>query len=119
MIGISQDDIERKETFFAVPGTLYSEPGVASETHPTGGSIGVWIYTRRGQIASIQDIIYYEFNTNKTHFNGLAHWNHERRLIRVDGKMEVQKNVENHIIADSESIEISFGEQTKMVRRQL
>ena len=56
IVGVKQEDVEKIETFFDVAGTLYSEPGVASETHPTGGSIGVWLHTRQGHIASIQDM---------------------------------------------------------------
>jgi hypothetical protein len=118
IVGIKQEDIEKVETFFEVPGILYSEPEVASETHPTGGSIGVWVYTKQGSIASIQDIIYYDFNPGKTHFSGQPHWNHERRFIDKEGKTQTKKDIEYHVIEDSEWIEVYFGEQRKTINKK-
>jgi hypothetical protein len=118
-LGIKREDIIRIEPFFEVPGVLYTEPGVASETHPTGGSIGVWIYTKDSNRTSIQDIIYYDFNVRKTHYNGLPHWNHERRFINKEGKEKRLKNdIEWHIIKDSDWISIVFNDQKKTITKK-
>ncbi len=117
-VNITEDEIERIEPFFEVPGTLYTEPGVASYTHPTGGSVGAWIYTQESRV-SIQDIIYYDFNPYHTHYNGLPHWNHERRFIDVNGHEErITEGIENHIIDDSETMNVSFdGDEKEITKR--
>jgi hypothetical protein len=118
-VGIREEEIVKVEPFFAVPGTLYTEPGVASEKHPTGGSVGVWIYTETSRV-SIQDIIYYDFNRYQTHYGGLPHWNHERRFIKANGLEErISEGIENHIIDDSETMKVSFYGEEKEITRAL
>jgi len=116
-VGVKFEDIEKIETFFDVPGRLYTEPGVASETHPCSGSIGVWLYTKDNKIASIQDIFYYDKNPKKGHHKGLPHWNHERRYIDTKGTVKVSRRIEWHIIPDSPELEIYFNGKTKTVQR--
>lgn len=118
-VGIKPEDIKNIDPFFHVPGKLYTEPGVAKETHPCSGSIGVWIYTYDGHKASIQDIIYYDFNPHKTHYGGLPHWNHERRLITKKGEIKRLRKIESHIIKDSEKITIYFNGKKKTVIKEL
>lgn len=116
-VGIKESDIVKVEPFFSVPGTLYTEPNIASETHPAGGSIGVWIYTEKSRV-SIQDIIYYDFNPYKTHYFGLPHWNHERRYIDATGyQWRITEGIENHIIDDCERLNLSFDDKCKQINR--
>lgn len=118
-VNVKLEDIKRIESFFKVPGKLYSEPGVASDIHPTGGSVGVWLYTDTGDRASIQDIIYHDPNINKTHYDGLPHWNHERRYIDTKGKeWREGKCIEYHTIEDSETIHLSFQGNEETVRKE-
>ncbi len=117
-VGVREEEIVKVEPFFDVPGTLYSEPGVASDKHPTGGSVGAWIYTELSRV-SIQDIIYYDFNPYKTHYCGLPHWNHERRFIEAKGHEErITEGIENHIIDDSETMKVSFYEESKEITKK-
>lgn len=119
-IGIEKDDIKRIEPFFAVPGELYTEPGVASVTHPCGGSVGVWIYTNDGKRASVQDIFYHDPNIYKTHCDGLPHWNHERRFIDREGEIKtISKGIEHHITEDSERFTIYFEGQQKTISKEI
>jgi len=117
IVCIKLENIKKIEPFFEVPGTLYTEPDVASESHPCSGSIGVWLWTKEDEMASIQEIFYYDKNINKTHYNGLPHWNHERRLIDINGKVIKERNVEWHIIPDSEELTIYFDGKTRTVKR--
>jgi hypothetical protein len=116
-VGIKEEEIIKVEPFFSVPGTLYTEPGVASDSHPTGGSVGVWIYTETSRV-SIQDIIYYDFNPYKTHYYGMPHWNHERRFIRANGYCErISEGIEEHVIEDSETMKVSFDGKNKEINK--
>jgi len=119
-VKVKPEDIKKIEPFFEVPGVLYTEPGVALGTHPCGGSIGLWIYTHDDHRASIQDIIYYDPNICKSHCDGLPHWNHERRFIDVEGKEDrTGKNIEYHIINDSDEITIYFNGKEKTITKEL
>jgi len=107
------------KTFFDVPGKLYAELGVASETHPCAGSIGVWLDTCTGHRASIQGIIYNDFNPYKKHYSGSPHWNHEGRFIDIEGNVEYPvKDVDFHTIEDSDKITISFDGKKKIVTKK-
>lgn len=117
-IEIRRGDIKKIEQFFEVPGVLYTEPRVASKTHPCGGSVGVWIYTKDGNRTSVQDILYYDPNIFKTHCDGLPHWNHERRFIDRKGRVEtIKKGIEHHVIEDSDLLTIHFGGRQKTVSK--
>ena len=119
-VKVKLKDIKSIETFFEVPGVLYTEPGVARETHPCGGSIGFWINTYDNKRASIQDILYYDPNIRQTHHNGLPHWNHERRFINIEGKEDrTKENIEYHIINDSDEITIYFNGKKKTIKKKL
>ena len=102
-------DIKQVEpAYFEIPGDLYEEQDGASHFHPCGGSVGVWIMGKDDVRRSIEEIFYYDYNVNKTHYNGLPHWNHERRFN--DGQKtwrESKKSiVEHHQIPDSHAITI-------------
>jgi len=118
-VGIKREMIKEVTPVYEVPGSLYTEAGVASETHPCDGSVGIWIVTHDGLKASIQDIFYYDYNPQGSHSAGLRHWNHERRFIDKEGKEEIGKEgIEFHIIDDCDWINIGFEgrEQRTVVR---
>jgi hypothetical protein len=109
-------DIKRIEPFFHAPGTLYLEPGVR-DSRPYGGSIGVWLYTDTMRV-SIQDLINYDYNEDK-HYNGLEHWNHDRRFIYANGVVDDGVRASDyHIIDASNEIDITFWGETKTIRKQ-
>jgi hypothetical protein len=92
----AKSDIQRIETaFYAVPGYLYTEPGVAGPYHPTAGSCGATVFTLDGREFQIQDLLYHD----RGHRGGLdpSHWNHERRYVEVfsDGTRALRCSLES------------------------
>jgi len=110
-------DIVRIDSFISVPGGFYTEPGVASSGHPLAVSVGVWVYTKNGHRASVQDLLSYDYNIKQTQFNGLPHWNHNRRIIDVNGS-EKPASVEIHRMRNSDWLEIEFEGQKKIVKKK-
>ena len=105
-IKLRVEDIRKVEpAYFAIPGDLYEERGVASPFHPCGGSIGIFVLGKDDIRRSIEEIFYYDYNVNQNHYDGKPHWNHEKRFS--DGQRTWRiKNVEHHQIPDSPSIRI-------------
>lgn len=111
MFGMSCQDIAKVEYRQHYPGWPYVEIGVASNRHPLIGSGSAIVYFTDGTRATICDIFYQDLNLSgrPDHFNGLPHWNHERRFM-YDGVWQEARRcastVEHHQIAKSPYIDI-------------
>jgi hypothetical protein len=89
-----------------IGGSLYTELGVASPYHPLIGSGSASIEFRDGTYTRICDVFYQDFNQKRTHYDGLPHWNHERRF-EMPSRVEWDKNPgETHGIDKSLWIEV-------------
>lgn len=101
----SIDVVNVSLAYIALSNYPYEEVNVARCSHPCEGSIGVYIDTTDGQRYLSEDIFYYDFNLKKNHYEGLPHWNHERRLSDGTQTFTQEKDsVEFHGIPDSPSI---------------
>jgi hypothetical protein len=89
-----------------IGGSLYTELGVASLNHPLIGSGSACIDFRDGSYIRICDVFYQDFNQKMTHYDGLHHWNHERRF-EMQGGVEWDRHPgETHGIDKSLWIEV-------------
>ena len=111
-LGIKGEEIEKVDAFFSIPGKHYEEPGVAGPWHLCTGSIGAEVLLNDGRTFGIHEIFYYDENPQQNHYNGLPHWNHERRFVTPSGEERVTE-VEYHIIPDSEKIKLTLREEGK------
>jgi hypothetical protein len=99
-----KDVVDVTMAYYAMSNYPYEEVNVARCSHPCEGSIGFFINTKDSRYL-VEDIFYYDYNLKKNHYNGLPHWNHERRLS--DGTQTWYQDtdyVEDHGIPDSPSI---------------
>jgi type IV secretory pathway VirB9-like protein len=83
----------------------YEEFNVARCSHPCEGSIGFYVDTQDGHSYLTEETFFYDYNLRQNHFQGLPHWNHERRFD--DGNRiwnQRPERVEHHAIPDSPSI---------------
>lgn len=117
-LGISFNEIKEIDTHFEFPGTLYTEKGVAKENHPCAGSACTVILTNDGREFGIDEIFYYDYNPQHTHFNGKPHWNHERRFKKPKKEEYRSKDVELHSIKDSPEINVEMLEDGELTHVQ-
>jgi len=117
---LSQKDVLGiRLAYYALSNYPYEEVNVARCSHPCEGSIGFYVDTRDGNKYLTEEIFYYDYNPTQNHFNGIPHWNHERRLN--DGHRtwyEKSKHVEFHGIIDSPSITLRVTEKGSIIHEK-
>ncbi len=117
---LSQEDIKSVSlAYYALSNYPYEEVNVARCSHPCEGSIGCYINTHDGHQYLTEEIFYYDYNPDRNHFEGLPHWNHERRLN--DGNRTWYQNpkyVENHGIPDSPSITLRISDEENIIHEK-
>lgn len=117
-IGLSSKEIKKADPFFAFPGPLYTEEGVARSEHPCCGSAGVNIITHDGRTASIQDIFYHDQGHKSGQYRGIPHWNRQRRYINTQGKEKRMSSDKDHILPDSVWIKTTLIDGTGKEKKQ-
>jgi len=117
-VGFDRSQIKAVILFFAFPGTLYTEEGVAGSNHPCCGSAGINIVTTDGERASIQDIFYHDRGHKKGQYQNTPHWNRERRFIDITGAEKRVPSEKDHVLDDTSSLEISFVDDAGIERKQ-
>ena len=115
---LSSKEIKKADSFFAFPGSLYTEEGVARPEHPCCGSAGVNIITHDGRTASIQDIFYHDEGHKSGKYKGIPHWNRERRYINIKGKEKRRPSDIDHTLPNSEWIEITLSDGNSKEKKQ-
>jgi hypothetical protein len=77
-----KDVADVRLAYYALSNYPYEEHNVARCSHPCEGSIGFFIDTQDSHQYLTEEIFFYDFNPmqNPNNFNGLSHWNHERRI---------------------------------------
>lgn len=106
-LGICSSDIALVQTSFCHPGPLYTEEGVATKNHPCAGSSSAILTLQNGNHCVIDEIIYYDYNLNRSHNNGVPHWNQETR-IKTISSCKTYSDSPYHIIDNSSEIKISL-----------
>jgi hypothetical protein len=117
---LSPEDVENVELAYnALSNYPYEEVNVARCSHPCEGSIGIYINTNDGRHFLSEEIFYYDYNLGQTHFDGLPHWNHERRL--TDGTRtwyQKKEEVEYHAIPDSPIIALRITDVDSVIHEK-
>ena len=118
---LSQKDVlDVRLAYYALSNYPYEEVNVARCSHPCEGSIGFYIDTKDRHRYLTEEIFFYDYNLRQNHFQGLPHWNHERRLN--DGKRtwyQSSEHVENHGIPDSPSITLRIADKGSIINEKV
>jgi len=116
-----KDVADVRLAYYALSNYPYEEHNVARCSHPCEGSIGFFIDTQDSHQYLTEEIFFYDFNPmqNPNNFNGLPHWNHERRLNDgVRTWKQKSKHIEFHGITDSPSITLRVTEKSSIIHEK-
>jgi hypothetical protein len=105
--------------YYAMSNYPYEEVNVARCSHPCEGSIGFYINTNDRHQYLVEEIFYYDYNLGQSHFDGLPHWNHERRLNDgIQSWYQKSEQVESHGIPDSPTMAIRVSDEDNIIHEK-